>query len=175
MRRAWLALHGVAPLLPALFLLSLTACEPGQGGASNNGGEQPDVVNIPFTPEGNLTFTRSDGSAITSIRIEIADDDSTRTRGLMQRTDLPGDAGMLFVFPIEEVRSFWMANTPLSLDMMFITRDGEIIDIAKYTKPLSPENVTSRAPATYVLEVKAGFTDTWGISETDLIEWSATE
>ena len=133
--------------------------------------QQP--TNIPFSEEGSLTLTRADGAEITTIRIEIADDDSTRTRGLMQRTSFPSDAGMLFIFPNEEIRSFWMANTPLSLDILFITRDGEIIDIHKYTKPVSPENVTSVAPATYVLEVKAGFADTWGISESDRIEWSA--
>jgi hypothetical protein len=93
----------------------------------------------------------------------------------MQRTSMPDDAGMLFIFPNEEIRSFWMANTPLSLDMIFVAGSGEIIDIAKYTKPVTPENVTSRAPATYVVEVKAGFTDTWGISETDQVEWSAQE
>ncbi len=165
-------------ILVALFALTLvapalvvSACGSGRSGSSP--AEQ--TADIPFTDEGSLTFSRADSSEITTIRIEIADDDSTRTRGLMQRTNMPADAGMLFIFPNETVRSFWMANTPLSLDMMFITREGEIIDVHKYTKPLSPENVTSTAPATYVLEVKAGFTDTWGISETDRIEWSEHE
>jgi uncharacterized membrane protein (UPF0127 family) len=151
--------------------LLCAACESGRQ-------EQPAAeqeVVIPFTEEGTLTFKRADGSEITTIRIEIADDDSTRTRGLMQRKSLPSDGGMLFIFPNETVRSFWMANTPLSLDMMFASRSGEIVDIAKYTKPQSPQNVTSSAPATYVVEVQAGFSDTWGISETDVIEWSAHE
>ena len=161
----------------ALTVISsgLAACGSGGGGGTAGGGASGDVpqtANIPFTEEGSLAFKRSDGSDITSIRIEIADDDSTRTRGLMQRTEMPADGGMLFIFPNEQQRSFWMANTPLSLDMLFVTRDGEIVDIAKYTRPLSPENVTSQVPATYVVEVKAGFTDTWGISESDRIEWT---
>ena len=151
--------------------LAVSACESGR--SDSDPAEQ--TASIPFTDEGTLTFSRADGSELTTIRIEIADDDSTRTRGLMQRADMPADAGMLFVFPDETDRSFWMANTPLSLDMMFVTREGEIIDVHKYTKPLSPENVTSSAPATYVVEVRAGFTDTWGISETDRIEWSENE
>ncbi len=166
---------GIPIALVALVLVALTlmgsACESGRSGSAT----AERTANIPFTDEGTLSFTRADGSEVTTIRIEIADDDSTRTRGLMQRTDLPADAGMLFVFPDETVRSFWMANTPLSLDLMFITSEGVIIDVQKYTKPLSPENVTSSAPAAYVLEVKAGFSDTWGISETDEIEWSEHE
>lgn len=158
-------------VMASVMALAIAACgEPSPPPPTDN---QPQ--GIPFSEEGSLTFKRSDGSEITTIRIEIADDDSTRTRGLMQRTSMPGDGGMLFVFPNQEIRSFWMANTPLSLDMIFVERDGEIIDIAKYTKPVTPENVTSRAPATYVVEVKAGFTDTWGISETDVIEWSEHE
>lgn len=151
--------------------VAIAACGSGQREAPPT---EP-AIEIPFTEHGSLTFTRSDGSEITTIRIEIADNDSTRTRGMMQRASFPSDAGMLFIFPNEEVRSFWMANTPLSLDIMFVTADGEIIDIAKYTKPVSPENVTSRAPATYVVETKAGFSDTWGISETDRIEWQRHE
>ena len=154
-----------------VLTLAVSACESGRSASAP--GEK--TTSIPFTDEGVLTFSRADGTEITTIRIEIADDDSTRTRGLMQRTNMPADAGMLFIFPDETVRSFWMANTPLALDMMFVTREGEIIDVRKYTKPLSPENVTSSAPAAYVVEVKAGFTDTWGISETDRIEWSADE
>jgi uncharacterized membrane protein (UPF0127 family) len=154
----------------ALYVALLcTGCESGRQPSP-----QPEV-SIPFTEEGTLIFKRADGTEITAIRIEIADDDSTRARGLMQRSSIPADAGMLFIFPNQTVRSFWMANTPLSLDMMFATRDGQIIDIAKYTKPLSPQNVTSQSPATYVVEVQAGFTDTWGISETDVIEWSRHE
>lgn len=155
--------------MASLLTFVMAACGPDKNEAA------ADRANIPFTEEGSLTFKRADGTEVKTIRIEIADDDSTRARGMMQRTSMPDDAGMLFIFPDESTRSFWMANTPLSLDMMFVNSDREIIDIAKYTKPVSPENVTSRAPAKYVVEVKAGFVDTWGISETDRIEWSVHE
>lgn len=127
--------------------------------------------NIPFTVEGRLFFERADGSPITDIGIEIADDDSTRTRGLMQRGTIPDSLGMLFIFDREETRSFWMANTPHALDIIFVNSDLEIVDIAKYTRPFSPQSISSRAPSIYVVEVKAGFTDSWGITETDRVRW----
>lgn len=162
-------MHSFFSLLTVVtFIVATSGCESGPSGGT------PSVpgVDIPFTSEGTLAFSRSDGSPIVEIEIEIADDDSTRTRGLMQRLTLPDKGGMLFVFGDEAVRTFWMANTPLSLDLIFVARSGEVIDIVKYTKPLSPINVTSRSEALYVVEVKAGFSDTWGISETDRIEWS---
>jgi len=155
-------------LAVGLLALVASACTP--NGHSRE--QQADTPDIPFTVEGSLSFERSDGTPITQIGIEIADDDSTRTRGLMQRASIPDSLGMLFIFDRQESRSFWMANTPHSLDILFINLDREIVDIAKYTRPFSPEPITSRAPAIYVLEVKAGFTDRWGITETDRISWT---
>ena len=129
------------------------------------------TTDIPFTIEGRLYFERDDGSPITDIGIEIADDDSTRTRGLMQRATIPDSLGMLFIFGRQTTQSFWMANTPHALDIIFVNSDLQIVDIAKYTRPFSPLSLTSRAPSLYVVEVKAGFTDTWGISETDRVRW----
>ena len=108
---------------------------------------------------------------LADLEIEIADDDSSRTRGMMQRTDLPGDRGMLFIFPDEEDRGFWMANTPLSLDLIFIDADSTIVSIAKYMRPLSPQDVPSNGPARFVLEVIAGNADTIGIVEGDRVTW----
>jgi len=139
---------------------------------SQSGNKPAAVPDIPFTVEGRLYFERADSSSITDIAIEIADDDSTRTRGLMQRPTIPDSLGMLFIFERQEKRSFWMANTPHSLDIIFVNANHEIVDIAKYTKPYSPEAIESRAPSLYVVEVKAGFTDSWGISETDRVRWS---
>lgn len=127
---------------------------------------------IPFTKEGVLDFLRSDGSFITSIDIEVADSDSARTRGLMQRTGLPEHSGMLFIFDQQRTQTFWMANTPIALDMIFVDRDSVIVDIAKYVKPQSAETTASEAPARFVIEVPAGYTDSQGITETDRVTWS---
>jgi len=64
-----------------------------------------------------------------------------------------------------------MANTPLSLDIIFVNGDSQIVSIAKYTRPYSTETISSQYPARFVVEVPAGFTDTYGILEGDRIRW----
>lgn len=129
-----------------------------------------EASSIPFSDHGSLSFMR-DGETYREIRIEIADSDSSRTRGLMQRTSLPADTGMLFLFDREEEQSFWMANTPLALDLIFIRADSSVLRIAKYVQPMSPDPVTSNGPAQYVLEVPAGYSDTIGLIEGDRLRW----
>lgn len=148
------------------MLLGLAACTPDAPTPS----PEPDAETIPFRKDGTLDFLR-DGEVFLSIDIEIADTDSSRQRGLMQRQSLPDLGGMLFLFDIEEMQSFWMANTPLALDLIFVNADSTIIDIDKYTKPLSPESIASDGPAQFVIEVQAGFSDTYGLIETDRVRW----
>ena len=157
--------------LSALLLFLLTACG---GDAPDDAGDRPPDTTeamIPFRQDGALTFLR-DGEPLVDVAIEIAETDSARQRGLMQRGPLPEKSAMLFVFDEEETQSFWMANTPVALDILFVSADSEIVDIAKYVQPLSPKNVTSSDPALYVVEVPAGFTDSYGLSETDRVRWT---
>lgn len=130
----------------------------------------PAAASIEFRKDGELDFVRG-GEAYLTIDIEIAETDSAIVRGLMQRTSMPELSGMLFLMPDEELQGFWMSNTQISLDILFANSNGEIVNVAKYTRPLSPESVPSRFPALYVIEVAAGFTDTHGIIEGDTIEW----
>lgn len=146
-----------------LLLLSWSACGPTPK-------PEPTVQSVPFTEEGVLRFERA-GVPIVEVKIEIADDDSSRTRGLMQRTSMPERSGMLFVFPVEEPQSFWMANTQMSLDLIFVNAAGSVVSISKYAKPLSTEPVMSIGPARYVIEFEAGFADTWGLVEGDTVTW----
>ena len=136
--------------------------------------EQPAQVSleddIPFRLDGHLQIIQ-EGNILTELEIEIAETDSARTRGMMQRTHLPDTRGMLFLFDSEEDRFFWMANTPLSLDLIFISADSTIIHMAKYMRPLSPQDVPSNGPAQYVLEVIAGYSDTIGVVEGDRVSW----
>lgn len=133
--------------------------------------QQPDDIIIPFRKDGTLTFTR-DREDVAMIDIEIAESDSARTRGLMQRTSLPEMSGMLFIFAREELQSFWMGNTPLALDLIFVDSDLRIVDIDKYNKPYNSASIVSDSPARYVVEVPAGFTDMHGISESDGVRWT---
>lgn len=146
-----------------LSLLFLAAC-------GSDPQPRPLVESIPFRQDGTLTFLHADGPAVT-IAIEIADTDSSRTRGLMQRTSLPDRSGMLFIFEEESMQGFWMGNTQLSLDLFFVAADSSIVTIHKYARPLSEATLAPAAPIQYVVETEAGFADTYGIVEGDRIRW----
>lgn len=88
--------------------------------------------------------------------VEIADDDASRAQGLMNRRSLAPDRGMLFDFHTPRPVSFWMRNTYISLDMIFIRADGTILSIARKTRPLSDAPVPSGGPVRAVLEVIGG-------------------
>lgn len=115
-----------------------------------------DKSNI-FNKEGELDFLNADNNTITSINIEIADDDLQTQRGLMYRRTMKDNHGMLFIFPDEEERSFWMKNTFLSLDIIYLNTNKEIVSIIESAQAKSEESLFSQAPAKYVVEVNAGF------------------
>lgn len=150
-------------ILAALALVS--ACG---GDATPN--RRSTEVEIPFRKDGTLTFVRN-GADVLTIDVEIAESDSARERGLMQRRSLPEKSGMLFVFEEERPQSFWMGNTPLGLDLIFVNADSEIVDVDKYNRPYDPSSIVSDFPAQYVVEVPAGFSDRHGISESHRIRW----
>ena len=154
-----------------LFLLAplvLAGCEEPEGSAPPARTEPE----IPFDKEGTLTFYRPGEGDLVTIDIEIAETDSARARGLMQRSGLPERSGMLFPMPTTERHGFWMANTPLSLDITFVSPDSTVINTVKYTRPFSTENVMAEAPARFVIETTAGFTDDHGIAPGDRVRWS---
>lgn len=130
------------------------------------------ATTIPLRKDGVLTILSKNDDASISIDIEVADDEQERTRGLMDRFNLPENAGMLFIFPDEQFRSFWMKNTYISLDIMYINADKEIVSIQKYTLPQNTSSIPSEKPAMYVLEVNAGFADKYNIKLGDRIRYS---
>lgn len=105
------------------------------------------------------------------IRVEIADAAAERERGLMYRESLPEDQGMLFVYASEQVRSFWMRNTLIPLDIAFIDSDGVIVDIQRMEQTQSEELTTSRYPAMYALEMNLGWFETNGVAVGDRLEF----
>ena len=104
-----------------------------------------------------------------SFLVEIADNDAERARGLMYRKDLPEGRGMLFDFKREQDVGFWMKNTYIPLDMIFIRADGTIRRIAANTEPLSERTVPSGGPVRYVLEVIGGTGRKLGIEPGDKV------
>ena len=105
------------------------------------------------------------------VEVEVADTPDKRGRGLMYRTDLPPNAGMLFIFAVESAQQFWMKNTPLPLDMIFIGRDRKVVGIVADTRPFTTTPVGVSAPSLYVLEVRAGFSAGHGIVAGDTVEF----
>jgi uncharacterized membrane protein (UPF0127 family) len=113
---------------------------------------------VAFKKEGRLAFTNTDGNdTLLTINIEIADDEEERTRGLMWRYSMPDSDGMLFIFEEERPLSFWMKNTYIPLDVIFVGKTGEIVAIQQNTIPLSETPIPSGKPARYVIEVNAWF------------------
>jgi uncharacterized membrane protein (UPF0127 family) len=101
--------------------------------------------------------------------VEMAVTPEEQARGLMFRRELPEKQGMLFDFKREQPTSFWMKNTYVPLDMIFIRADGRILNIAENTVPLSEALVASRGPVQAVLEVIAGTTKKLGIATGDRV------
>lgn len=127
-----------------------------------------------FTKEGELTFTDSLGTLKAKIDLEIADNDYERQLGLMNRKEMKENEGMLFIFPRQDYQSFWMRNTLISLDMIFVNQQKKIITIHKNTKTLSDQSYPSSEPSMYIVEVLAGFTDKHNIQVGDKIDWMGT-
>jgi len=105
-----------------------------------------------------------------SIRVEIAADDDTRMQGLMFRESMPRGKGMLFIFPESGLYPFWMKNTLIPLDMIWINESGSIVHIARDVPPCEADPCPSYSPeatARYVLELAGGEAEYWGLRDGD--------
>lgn len=122
--------------------------------------------------QGELKFISQDGKRnISQIDIELAANDEKRTQGLMWRRKMEEQQGMLFVMERQEIQSFWMLNTYISLDIIFVNEQRQIVTIRSNTKPQSLDPVISDEPALYVVEVNAGYCRKHGITVGDKIEF----
>ncbi|MBL7976949.1 MAG: DUF192 domain-containing protein [Bacteroidetes Order II. Incertae sedis bacterium] len=156
-----------------LFCLCLfiAACNP----------EKPAPDTLPkadepiFREEGRLWIMNTDSSRVADFKIEIADSPEEQEMGLMNRTSLPENSGMLFIFPKEEPQQFWMANTLISLDLVFINAEKKVVTVAKLAQPQSTAGIPSAAPAKYVLEIAGGQADHFGITEGMTMNFSRTD
>ena len=127
------------------FLLIFTSCVSGTSATSE------------------IQFLNKAGVLSQSIVVEIAETQQKRTVGLMHRKELPSNGGMLFIFPVEETKTFWMKDTPLSLDIVFIDKNLIVRHIHKSARPYSTAQISSLYPCKYVLEIEAGKSDGFGI------------
>jgi len=144
-----------------LTLLAATACAAG-----------PDTAEpFEYLQQADVTILSGDKSH--QFRVWVADTPLRRSRGLMFVRELAPDRGMLFLYDFPQFAYFWMQNTYISLDLLFVGPDGRIVTIAEYTTPLSTRLIESEAPVTAVLEVIAGTADRLGLRAGDRMLQSA--
>ena len=116
-----------------------------------------------------------DGNEGLELKVLIAGSNKERRQGLMHIEFMEEDQGMLFIFKPARKVSMWMRNTPLTLDMIFIDRDGKIINIAKNTTPYSTKGISSGGPISWVLEVNGGLSERINIKTGDLVSFKPIE
>jgi uncharacterized membrane protein (UPF0127 family) len=102
-------------------------------------------------------------------QVEVADTPAKRELGLQYRKELGSDRGMIFLFAAEAPQTFWMKNTPIPLDMIFIDRDRKIVGIVEQAVPYSLESRSVGVPSRYVLEINGGLAKEHGIKTGDSV------
>lgn len=150
---------------------------PSSPTASSPTASTPTSTTTPVgTPAGPSVRFVEDGERLATVTLEVADDAGERSQGLMNRESLAPDRGMVFVYPDADRRSFWMKNTLIPLDMVFVSSNGTVINVEHADVP--PENSTdygthtSDGPAQYVVEVNRGFANETGIGPGTQVEFS---
>ncbi len=140
-------------ILTTLLLLvaALAGCRAG-GPDSESGSETRDMKIID-----------RDGEVLAVVQVEVVSTPGATAKGLKYRDEVPEGTGMFFVFPEQIVRSFWMQDTKVSLDILFIDDKGDIVGIRRKTEPYSEDSITVGVPSKYVLEVPAGYCSKNGI------------
>src|SRR5712692_4518329 len=106
-----------------------------------------------------------------SFQVEIADTPAKREMGLQYRRELATDRGMIFLFPVESEHAFWMKNTPIPLDMIFISSDYKIVGIAEQAAPFSLDSRSVDGASRYVLEINGGLAQKYGFKKGDRVRF----
>ena len=117
-----------------------------------------------------VTIATEGGRQLT-FQVEVADTPGKRELGLQYRRDLAVDRGMIFLFPAESVHSFWMKNTPIPLDMIFISKDRKIVGIVEQAVPFSTESRSVPGASQFVLEINGGLSERYGIKAGDTVQF----
>ncbi|MFQ5959011.1 MAG: DUF192 domain-containing protein [Alphaproteobacteria bacterium] len=141
------------------------------GWTYDDGASPPLIAQGAAFPRAELVIVSEGGEH--RFEVEVARTPAQRAQGLMFRTRIAPDAGMLFVFPSEGEVRMWMKNTLISLDMLFIAADGRITRIAPRTTPLSERTIASGGPVRAVLELAGGSTAALGIEPGDIVRSQA--
>lgn len=153
-------------VLPLALCVLPTACSQSDPASANSDSATKTIA---------LTVTSSNGTH--AFQVELASTSTQQAKGLMFRTDIPDNGGMLFwPYPAgggaPKEASFWMKNTPSPLDIIFIRANGTIARIAENTIPESETHVESGEPVGAVLELRGGRSSELGIAEGDKVTWT---
>jgi len=152
----------------ALLSLATTACAaPPQNTAVPVPADCLSMDLSPYSAPENLTVNTVAGARV--FTVEVASNEGTREQGLMCRSQLADNQGMLFEFQDAYERTFWMKDTLIGLDIIYIAPDGRIVSIQKNAKPLDRTPLPSRGAASGVLEVRAGLSDELGMKPGDKV------
>ena len=143
-------------ILVGFLILSVVVVAPGVGCRGNDG----DVPNA----ETPVVVLRPPGRPEVRVRVEVARTPAERSRGLMFREELEADAGMLFIYEREGNRSFWMKNTLIPLDMLFISKEFRVVGVVENAEPETETLRRIDRPSQFGLEVNAGFVAENGIT-----------
>lgn len=158
----------------AMVLAACSPAVPGQAQASDAppAGDTAAVHPVSGLQIIEVAIETAKGSV--TFKTELADTPAAQSRGLMFRTELADDEGMLFPSGTPETRSFWMKNTPLPLDLIFIGTDGRITNIER-GEPYSLDSIPSAGLTTAVFEIRGGLSEKLGIVAGDKVEWDLPE
>ena len=126
---------------------------------------------VNFKKEGELTIFKSIDSTKINLDIEISDTEYDTQTGLMYRSSMETNQGMLFVFKDARKRFFYMKNTKIPLDIIYIDGNNKFVSFQKNAKPYDESSLPSNKPAKYVLEINAGLVDKWAIFLGDSISY----
>ncbi len=146
-------LNSILLLVALICFSAVSACKSSGNKKSSSSTDQGPVFNYSHP----LSFISDQDSIIAKVKVAVADTPEKRDAGLMNVKDLPEYDGMLFIFKKPQPLSFWMANTPLPLDIIFIDKDYKIIRIYHSTTPYSKNELSSGSPAQYVVELNGGY------------------
>jgi len=137
---------------------------------NGNNGAAPSS-SVTFTKQGALSINRQSDPEPLIVDIEVADTEVKRNQGLMYRRHMEFNQGMLFIMEELKEQSFYMRNTYISLDIIYLDQNKKIVSIAKNTEILNDNSISSNGDALYVLEVVAGYADTYGLQIGDQMVW----
>jgi uncharacterized membrane protein (UPF0127 family) len=163
----------ISAAFAAALLASCSGVSAGGGKANAAGCNPGEALSQSDAGLDQVRLCITSGKKVHAFTVEIARTSQQQARGLMFRNALADDKGMVFPFTEMRMASFWMKNTFIPLDIIFVRADGSIENIAMNTVPYSTDPVESTAPVAAVLELRGGLTAELGIKAGDKVRWTA--